>query len=198
MTTQVKNKSLAKQLAKWEAEIKKNNQAYKAANKTQKRLMVVRDVIRQIEGKFVVPENGEFVVTKNSAVCSLQENDELQAALYGTKCNCCAMGGLFVSFVRLADNCQIGNDVSFYRYYDTERKGAFTLSDGQPVLERLFPQKNLEMIEVAFELGHGQCCMEGVGTQKRCIAFGKQYKSAKTRMLAILNNMLANKGLFKP
>lgn len=68
--------------------------------------------------------------------------------------------------------------------------------------EKLFNTQQRQMIELAYERGNGyyyktifpnKCNMDLV---EKCIEFGKQFICPKDRFIAILKNMIKNKGTF--
>lgn len=96
-----------------------------------------------------------------------------------------------------------------------------SLLDQKKKLKKWFPTLELDMIETSFERRvivdsnaklqtkkhiYSSIFLDYVistkftntDLAKRCIAFGRQYKKASDRLLAILENILENKGIFTP
>ena len=61
-------------------------------------------------------------------------------------------------------------------------------------LKKYFTVPQLNLIEIAFE----QTEIFKHPLKSKAIKFGEQYKHPKSRLRAILNNILENNGVFKP
>lgn len=137
----VKVKRISKQAELIKKELTKINKLNKVFNKAtpaEKRIIIAKDVIAQIEAGKYIPIKGSYF----EANCDLKEGDELQNILIKpkTKCTVCELGGLFTSVIRINDNFKIREDES-----DVE------LSDISKELTKYFSEKQLVLIETAFE-----------------------------------------------
>lgn len=109
-------------------------------------------------------------------------------------CKVCALGGIFAATVK--------------RFNKFESVPDLSMDEGYDYLEDYFSKQQLDMIECAFELGHGRVFYEenniygdnelGKKLGNSCIEFGKQYKAGEARMVAIMKNIIKNNGSFKP
>lgn len=92
------------------------------------------------------------------------------------------------------------------RVYDALDMGTFRiLEDGcdetktRRSLEDVFDSKTMDLMEAAFERHHFEWA-ESADTSEieAAIAFGKRYRSVRKRVRAVMENIIANKGYFKP
>lgn len=182
--------------------IKHNNKVFKKASKKNKIVMVAQDVLSRINSKQYNVTNGVWARIDEEKVTG---QDSLQKAIIDSKvtCQCCALGGLMSSCVVFKNNVTVEEAdevLDFSLVFDGH--------DSLGIME-LFGEKQLSMIELAFEKGTGffhdeenddaNGCV-GVDSKlaNKCISFGRKYRSPKSRMIAIMKNIIANGGTFVP
>jgi hypothetical protein len=112
------------------------------------------------------------------------ERDLKTVVAEAKQCSVCALG---------ASICSLANVNGPVKVSDGR-------SGGRPQLETIFGRLQLNMMESAFEktkmgaywneLEHNQGDL--------AVKFGKKYKSAENRLRAIMNNIIQNRGVFKP
>jgi hypothetical protein len=175
----------------------------KKLTKAEMRIAIAKDVIAQIKAKKYNPTNGVWVVSD----CGQEYDDwlltaasscEVDVQVYTkniNKCNVCALGSLFVSAVNKYNNVYGTFDsVSTYEVFSsigTEEKKS-------PLL-RYFSSSQLQLIEFTFEGGMGAFYFyDNSSTAERAYAFYEQYPDDKDRLIAIMKNIIKNKGIFKP
>jgi hypothetical protein len=107
---------------------------------------------------------------------------DLKTTIASTKkCEVCALGASICSLANLNGPVTV----------QTAREG------GKRELQEIFPGGQLSYIESAFE-------MEAMGyphsfeTRNAAIRLGKKYKNPDNRLRAIMNNIIQNRGVFKP
>lgn len=144
------------------------------------KIKIVKDAIKQIKlGKILVTTGVYMRITNNgSGRRRISDTKSLKTLIEKPefKCEACAKGALFASCV-LETNEVYGNDI-----YNTE---GFQSDKLRP----WFSKKELDNIEGTFEGWANK------GTKS--LIFHEKYTNSKTRLLAILNNILKNK-TFKP
>ncbi len=106
----------------------------------------------------------------------------LQAAIpkLAKGCEVCAKGAMFLAHVHLYDGVDNFSDVS-------ER------------VDEVFGDQS-KLIEAAFE-GWGVCWSASLKREidtPECVKFCNRYRSARTRLRAIMTNIIRNKGAFQP
>lgn len=183
--------------------------------KTQKK-RIVQDAIAQIQNKTFRVSNGNYMIINNEYHHNKNNQPKGKISIKDillkqekNTCTVCAKGAIFAACVLNV------NKVYLKDHYSEEefQKGK---------LKKWFSPLELDMIETAFErtiiVDTDECLEEGneyyynQGDEenpifeeekvlsmlgRKCIKFGKKYKSDKNRLLAILNNILIN-GEFKP
>lgn len=189
-----KNKKLTPEQV--QKQIDKMNQAYKKASKKQKCIMIAKDVIAQIRLGAIKPKSGSWVEIGSNLRHVLNGEDAYRSQaqpllIAGGQCHSCMLGSALISKIRHANDCTVG------RLYE---------KDGDDIVRDLpFSPKQTKLMEQAFELGQG-----GFGGIKkdsrsyfgedsvRAVAFGKRYKTAKSRQIGIMRNVIKNGGKFVP
>lgn len=170
------------------------------------KMRIVRDAIAQIGTRVVVPRKGTYMnvfgYSSYHYKADTDGKESLQKILRQGKedtCVACAKGSLFASCV-LNTNRVYTNVDDFSEEYFQKKK-----------LKKWFSVLELDMIEAAFEKKvvvddeqllyiykkDGSTRERKTQLGKDCIAFGRQYRTEKARLLAILENILKH-GRFKP
>jgi hypothetical protein len=227
VATRVKPKkklSKAKQAA---LEIAKREKIFKAASPAQKRVLIAKDVIAQIKAKKLKPAHGTFVTFDKVAGLKMTSKDpyseptredvsnhlgadedarELYLENKIQQCSCCALGSLFVSCTLYNDNttadelASAGDEISDWL---TSGGKAEPMSNG---LDKFFSIQQLQLIEQTFETDNGVVQSHDMDEfdrpypkfSKASAAFCDKYTTAESRMIAIMKNIVANDGTFKP
>jgi hypothetical protein len=121
------------------------------------------------------------------------------------QCSCCALGGMFMSCTLYNNNttvddlCYAGADIGDVIL----EAGDNSLPNG---LDKFFSVAQLKLIEQTFEGNQGainSSTDDGTGEiidkfSPRAEAFYTKYKKPKDRLIAIMQNIIANNGTFKP
>lgn len=116
--------------------VKSLNRIFKKATPAEKRIIIAKDVIAQIElGKYI-PETGSYCKSRN-----IKRGVDLQSIIIEPKfkCSVCELGGLFTSLIRIKDN------------FTSTLAGEV---DNSLIFEELinyFSGKQISLIESAFE-----------------------------------------------
>ncbi len=183
-------------------QLKKWNDYFNSLTKPQKRVAIAEDVIKQIKAKKYTAKESTYLYISTT----VEDEEQLQSNFNNVQCDCCALGGLFLSEVKFNNSCTIGeaND------YDFDVKG-------DTRLQKYFSIEQLILIEAAFEcwdayrLLHNNTIDSGYGfnlklnelklteedINKAC-KFGDSFYYEKDKLIAILQNLIQNKGTFKP
>lgn len=172
--------------------IKQLNAAYAKATPAERRRMIARDALVQLNAEKFTAEEGVWARVHDGmkVVNYPNDADPLQPILLNKKttCECCGVGAIFLSYVRLNNNA-------------TSRDG-YDLSTIQQTTN--WPEDNLRLIELAFEEGAGSVDLNPENIpdnmdEYEAVYFGKEFDKPKPRLKAILQNIAANKkGLFTP
>lgn len=193
----------------------------KSQAKRKLAVSICKDVIAQINSGKLIPQRGIYVSPKITTVIQKKINkgetvsvrNAIKAA--GKGCSACALGSMFITHVDKNNKCEVDKS-SFTNDY-----GEFSCNFGWnrkskmiPKLEEAFTESELIDIETAFEVGYGGSVFkEDIffdnfefstgGIKKKTVVlssdeFGGLYKTDKERLIAICENIIKNKGVFKP
>lgn len=156
----------------------------------EKRKAIAADVIANIKNQILVITKADYCTLNISANSRKEFQQQLKTK---RSCKVCAMGALMASDI-------------------INRNNALFLAgwDGDDVVSRLkniFSEHQLRLIETAFE----KSVIESLSTlyddetdditdlARNAIKFGSKYTDNKNRLVAIMNNIIADpKGLFNP
>jgi len=115
-------------------------------------------------------------------------------------CSACALGSLFLAYANLYNHIPVRTLVDT-EYMEVEGYAYITLDIHgiEKKLTTVFSHDQLILIEIAFELGVGlfQVRSDDEG-RVQAYNFGQQHKTPKDRLVAIMENIIANDGEFKP
>lgn len=181
--------------------VDKTNEKFKNATKAQKRVMIAKDVLGQIKTNRYLAESGTWVepnFSRNSRVSEICDSPE--TSIQDTfkdktieSCTVCALGGLFMSCINLNNNTTL-------RDFDEEADDLGALIDGNRKLSnslnRIFTREQLILIEQYFEEGAGYFYRDD--DCDLLDSFVDTYPDEQDRLKAIMENIIENKGTFKP
>lgn len=166
-------------------QIKRRNTAYTKATPAKRRVMIARDALAQLKNKTYRAKPGIWCEVYVDGM-EADGYKPLQPLLLSTdeevSCQCCGVGSLFLSYVRLNNKAQYHHGWSFWDI--AEKTG--------------WPEANLNLIEIAFEVGRGRNQWLTGENEHEARYFGKKYTNPTERLEAILKNIVTNKGTFKP
>lgn len=181
-----------------------DNLAFEKLTPAQKRVTIAKDVIAQVKLGKIKAQRGTYV--EHGVV----EGNKIDS------CTACALGSLFAcaidkpalkNFVEEEIGLESG-DTDFY--YDNQ-------SEMQQALSPYFDVFQLELVESAFEqtatnidsadyeeIVTGEDSEWRITDPKirklvdKAVAFGNKFVGSKQRLIAIMQNIVTNKGTFKP
>lgn len=161
------------------------NEQFAAMTPAEKRVNLAQDVIMQLNAELITAEQGTYL--------SLHEENSL-------KCDACALGSLFICSVTKPELALDIDDL-----VDMGDRESM-----QDHLEGIFDHAQLDMIETAFEMDPYMSYPEDLDLYDesavtafddlvdKTIEFGRKYDDDKARLIAIMENVVANKGTFVP
>lgn len=163
-------------------------------SKTKQRLAVVQDVLDRIK-------LGQFKAKAEHFVTNLETNDELYKEVQvsellkstSTKCEVCAKGGLFMSYIGIVNSYEIESWRTSVGSPDNDKRE-------MKLLSKIISPKQLSLIETAFEGILYRSWNEALSNEEytKCRNFNSKYVTAEERLKAICQNMLKHDGIFKP
>ena len=177
----------------------KKNKAFEKATKPERRVMVAKDVLEQLKKRQLVAMAGRYVGLQFMPTYSslnpnldIKENyDKVQ------ECHVCALGACIMATTRFT------NQLNFEDVGRTSDEMAITKVSN--VLTDIFTPEQLHIIEIAFE-GHQSGERFAVNVlgelllnreqEKKCRDFYESYHNDDKRLIAIMENIIKNKGEF--
>ena len=175
-----------------ETQIKKLNDKFKSLSKAEQRVLIARDVIAQVNKKKYKPSTGAYLTLVNNFYnhWSVQEHiDEIE-------CRCCALGACLLSTTKFKNKLNFGDVDSLC-----------SKSDSWKLLRGVFSHSQINMIEYAFEASHNgsrvgedyfnDYAKFNYNKRAKCISFGRSFVYESDRIVAIMENIIKNKGTFK-
>lgn len=183
-------------------EIAQRERKFKAASPAQKRVMIAADVIAQIKAKRFRPESLTWVdpVRKNgdyfdmgAAAGTAAPVRELFLENKIPACACCALGALFMSCTLYNNKTTVGKfEDEMVDFKDIVRSGRFRNG-----LTSFFSRDQLRLIEIAFEGGDGAFTPGNDDDYNDAKDWVRSF-DVKKRLIAIMENIIDNKGTFNP
>ena len=177
-------------------EIAKRNKLFEQASPAQKRVLIAKDVINLIKSGKITPMTGEWVYPSYKD----ESDDESfqKTFLKGNveDCECCALGSMMLSCTLFKNKVKVnevnGGALDYPNLAHGHRKDVMGFRG-------VFPDDQCKLIEIAFECGYGYYGPGNDGQiSDRAVKFGNKYRTERKRLLAIMNNIVKNKGTFKP
>lgn len=159
-------------------QIKEWNDEFRQASPSEKRVLIAQDVIAQLLKKTYRAKFGDYIKLDDTA----RYDDDVQKNFDSVSCNTCALGALFMSHVKFCNNIKFG-DIRNITYVTPQLR----------TLEQYFPKEQLSLIETAFE---GSSYLYLCEETKEAEEFHKKYKNDEERLIAIMENIIDNKGTF--
>lgn len=137
---------------------------------------IAKDVIKQLLAERITSTPGVYIEISSSEL----GNVDFQTAFKKGKikqCDVCALGSLLIGYVDIEDEMTIK---------EVDNSGA---DDIREILKGIFSDNQLTIIERAFE---------GNMYDATTYSFYRKYDSPTERMIAIMENIIKNKGRFIP
>ena len=174
-------------------QIEEQNEIFENASKEEKIVMIAQDTIDRISAKCIRPVKGNLLIFYDDS--DGKESESFKDLVNtGFRCNTCAKGGLFVSYVGRANKMLVEDvDISANDHSN---------SSMQKLLE-IFTERQLALIEYAYEfhqyIDHdlqGEEIEFDESTQERIEDFYFRYSENDDRLIAICENIIKNEGVF--
>jgi hypothetical protein len=182
--------------------------------KAEKRVEIAKDVLKQIKANKYNPTSGVWVtdtdgnevgdliyrIRDEDSEATIDLKNDVVCQLNG-KCSVCALGSLFVSAIDKFNHTKLNSGC----YMDFTEHAC---SDYNPLL-KWFSAKQLLLIESTFENRYGAWTKNTIWvlSNKKMVywddvvipaiyAYCKKYSDETSRLKAIMNNIVRNKGTF--
>ena len=183
LTVAVDTSSVSKQ--QWLKTITEDNERFEALPKKAKRVVIAQDVIARIRYNMLRPDS-VFLSMEDEGAVELHE--DLQCPINEQVCTACAKGSMFIALVGRANH---------FKY-----RGDFSIQSDSVEIEKtkeLFTQKQLDLMEIAFERNTYDWAKSVIleAEEDRAIEFGNGFNNPDDRLIGICENIIENNGTFK-
>ena len=189
------NEKYVEEAKKISRRIRDRNRRFKKLSPEKKRVAIAKDVLKQLElgqikastGAYFAPVDGDFYVRRGM----LDPQIELGAFLEQEECQACAIGSVFIAATKKADECRLSGFVA--------SRASMT-----SYLSQWFTNVQLTLMECAFECSDMFARKGGLeafdSRVRAAVAFGNgfDYADDTGRLKAIMENIIANSGEFRP
>lgn len=184
--------------------LSEKNKAFWAKSAANKRIAVAKDVIAAIKTGFYRAYSGVYFRIDNLKKDINNPSPSLQSVFKNLKqkgavCEVCGIGACFTSLVRVGNKAATD---TFLSVGIVENYDSINDNDMRDLLRRVFSPSQLSLIESAFEESNFADAKDTETRsmeKEKAIEFGKQYpEDDESRLIAIMGNIIKNKGTFKP
>lgn len=164
--------------------------AKKKATKAEMRVRIAKDVIAQLKAKRIKAVAGtygtvRFTAKQEARLYDSAEPVDVKETLSGKRCEACALGSMFIVAVDRHNDLRLpGENLACVLDRDDECD----------YLSRFFSREQLDMVESAFEM---DTLGDSNPSDEVCLSFA-HLNRAHDRMIAIMQNIVANGGKFRP
>ncbi len=189
------------------AEIKKRNDKFKKATKAGKRVLICQDVIAQIKAQKIKPISGHWF--KNTGLeTEFDSEKSLQELILSNEipqCQACGVGSMMIACTLYKNKEKIKDIEEDFTNLDDFISRWENTEDTNNGFVSLFGERQLKLIEIAFEGGNGRYGSysfdeDGMESSSYVDAktYYKKYRKHSTRLIKIMENIIENKGSFIP
>lgn len=174
----------------------------KLTQKQKNRIAIAKDVIKWVtEKKFNIKIGSSYLTFKSKKQVE-QDIEFRDLVRNNTKsCQVCAKGALFICSVDKHDKLKLSEVLPQFNL-NVRKNLYFELFEDDVVSHvQDFDQEQLNLIEIAFEGRHDldyDLWQMNQASYYLAAKFGKKYKDAQGRLIAIMENVIKNKGEFVP
>lgn len=165
----------------------------KRLTNAEKRVAIAKDVLENLDRLKV--RQGNYICGTLLEEVDPKDNAQEKVKAIQAYCTVCALGACLLSHIRLWDRVMMGEIAGTYPTLYLNVQYAGTTAP----LKRYFTQRQLNLIESAFEMRpmnkEHAASDEEIAQAK---FFGLGYINSQNRLKAIMENIIENEGTFKP
>src|ERR1700690_660190 len=172
--------------------VERTNKAFAKMNRAEQRVQIAKDVIAALKVKQLTPKHQSYFDVSENTFLRMEANgsDSLKDTLKTIPtCHVCAKGAIFTCTVARK------NKVTNRQLLNQDWRRSDSLSKS---LQGTFSARQLRLIETEFE---DDDIDYGIGDTRPIspvMELHELFDNAEDRMIAIMKNIIANKGTFKP
>lgn len=160
--------------------------AFKQLTPAQQRVAIAKDVIKQIKAEVYVARKGIYIGFKDLSKHFGKTGISQEKARKLEPCFVCGIGAVAMSAVKLFNEISLYDETQTGRYYT-----AFN------AVTKWFDSEQAELIEIYFEVWTHKMYAD-LSQRYNLAAFAEKYPTATKRLVAIMRNIIKNKGVFIP
>lgn len=178
------------------AKLNARNKRFLALTKAERRVAIAKDVLKQLRLNVYQASPGTYVCIRNGLKRDALADDQLCDVLSLTapsRCAVCARGAMFLSAVMKFDNYRVGDCYALGR--EMSQSLYVGDSDFNEYENHFFSPQQIDLIESAFE-GWTRRLPDG-NLDYTSVHFQRAYPDATERLIVIMKNIIANRGIFK-
>jgi len=162
--------------------------------KAEQRIEIAKDVLKHLKANKITAECAVYFKPDNKGMFEGQQLKDILPKI--KNCKVCALGGIFYSYVARHNNYQLNGGLGYrgLQNLDNEHRQMRSAME-------MFQEKQLHLIEYAFEGRRIERFYDySEDTQWNAITYRakKGIKSDNAALKHIMNNIIKNKGTFKP
>lgn len=178
----------------------------KMTDRQKMQVAVARDVLKWIKPSKVKASGNGYVVNRKAQSCDLLLGTDSKkvAKTLQKECQVCAKGAMFLSLVAMKNEFNFGKVIHTLGGNDYDRHISLDQTQLVSRLSNVFDKNQLDLIELCFETNEYEAkeSLE-IPEQDRTLEddariFGGRYKRDITRLRKIMENIIENKGEFRP
>lgn len=173
-------------------------------SRSEKRVAIAKDVIEQLKIGVIGARKGVYLnleIPYSSPISNLLQigNKQLNKSMINgdVKCEVCAKGALLACHILKTNHITVSQAAKM----DYEGDPDIYIRNR---LAKIFSQNQLDLIEAAFEtwvVADENRYLQSpygapTGIAKKAVEFGKNYENTTERLIAIMKNIIKNKGVF--
>jgi hypothetical protein len=182
-------------IAKWTRKIKDSNKAFKKMPKARKRVQIAKDVIEALKAEKLIASAGSYIRAGNvnglRSITSVEDGsnkESLQEALFEIpQCSVCAKGAILACVIMRRNQMKVDDLPN-----SNDDWRGFLL---EPLLGGIFEADQLHLMETEFESADYEHLLGGDWLPSGRFSW---ISDPKNRMIAMMENIIANKGTFIP
>lgn len=184
-------------IKEYNAQIEKDAKKFAKLDKAGKRVMIAKDILLQLDSKKLIANAGKYIQRDS---LNLKYDEDIKANYHKIKeCKVCALGACLMATTKF------NNKLKFDDIGDSF--GELNLTKTSSLLLDLFSKKQLLLIECAFEGNQDygdRFSKNAFGIElspmenQKADNFQSNYEGDDERLRTIMENIITNKGTFKP
>lgn len=183
------------------------NEAFNKMSKAEKRVAIAKDVLETVKNRKIVPEANSYITGINTIDRELDAQQAINKKNFPV-CSVCAWGACVLSMAKLGNTLTVGDIQDIDTSYINRDNATIKK------VRSIFTPRQVAMIEAAFEKNFHDDLPFSIAVNRN-VSYniklysdllasskfgrnGRNFGSDKERLIGIMENIILNKGTFKP